>query len=149
MSEEEPTMQDLDVNVGCKSLFAFLVRNLTNDINYAVERFQAGRWGRFLSPDILGGSLMNPQSLNRYAYVLNNPCTLIDPLGLTPKCTFTASGGSNLPKEAKDEINRILGQAGVHADFVDGDSGDVNIVQNASVTEQAVLRARFQGQQHS
>jgi len=25
---------------------------------------------------------MNPQSLNRYAYVLNNPTTLIDPLGL-------------------------------------------------------------------
>src|ERR1700748_1936466 len=29
--------------------------------------------GRFMSPDPLGGDLTNPQSLNRYAYVLNNP----------------------------------------------------------------------------
>ena len=38
--------------------------------------------GRWLSPDPLGGDITNPQSLNRYAYVMNNPTTLIDPLGL-------------------------------------------------------------------
>jgi RHS repeat-associated protein len=38
--------------------------------------------GRWLSPDPLGGDITNPQSLNRYAYVLNNPTTLVDPLGL-------------------------------------------------------------------
>jgi uncharacterized protein RhaS with RHS repeats len=38
--------------------------------------------GRWLTPDPLGGDLTNPQSLNRYAYALNNPTTLIDPLGL-------------------------------------------------------------------
>jgi RHS repeat-associated protein len=37
---------------------------------------------RWLSPDPLAGDVMNPQSLNRYAYVLNNPVNLIDPLGL-------------------------------------------------------------------
>ena len=35
-----------------------------------------------MSPDPLGGDITNPQSLNRYAYVLNNPTTLTDPLGL-------------------------------------------------------------------
>jgi RHS repeat-associated protein len=52
--------------------------------NYALARFDAGRWGRFLSPDPYLGSMdiTNPQSLNRYAYVLNNPLNLIDPLGL-------------------------------------------------------------------
>ena len=42
--------------------------------------FQQGRW---LSPDLYDGSydLSNPQSLNRYAYVLNNPLSLIDPTG--------------------------------------------------------------------
>ena len=38
--------------------------------------------GRWLSPDALAGDISNPQSLNRYAYVLNNPTTLTDPLGL-------------------------------------------------------------------
>src|SRR3989442_872619 len=38
--------------------------------------------GRWLSPDPIGGDISNPQSLNRYAYVLNNPTSLIDPLGL-------------------------------------------------------------------
>jgi hypothetical protein len=38
--------------------------------------------GHWLSPDPLAGDISNPQSLNRYAYVLNNPTTLTDPLGL-------------------------------------------------------------------
>jgi RHS repeat-associated protein len=39
---------------------------------------------RWMSPDPLGGDATNPQSLNRYAYVMNNPTTLTDPLGLQP-----------------------------------------------------------------
>ncbi|HLY61017.1 MAG TPA: RHS repeat-associated core domain-containing protein [Terriglobia bacterium] len=38
--------------------------------------------GRWLTPDPLAGDITNPQSLNRYAYVLNSPCSLGDPLGL-------------------------------------------------------------------
>ena len=43
--------------------------------------FMQGRW---LSPDPYEGSydISNPQSLNRYAYVLNNPLAYIDPWGL-------------------------------------------------------------------
>src|SRR5437867_1124291 len=38
--------------------------------------------GRWLSPDPLGGDVANPQSLDRYAYALNSPTNLVDPLGL-------------------------------------------------------------------
>src|SRR2546422_11417504 len=38
--------------------------------------------GRWLSPDPLAGDIANPQSLNRYAYVVNNPTNFTDPLGL-------------------------------------------------------------------
>ena len=40
--------------------------------------------GRWFSPDPYDGSydFTNPQSLNRYSYVLNNPLSFIDPLGL-------------------------------------------------------------------
>jgi RHS repeat-associated protein len=40
--------------------------------------------GRWMSPDPYAGSydFSNPQSLNRYSYVTNNPLSMIDPLGL-------------------------------------------------------------------
>jgi hypothetical protein len=44
--------------------------------------------GRWLSPDPLGGDVTNPQSLNRYACVMNNPTTFVDPLGLLIHCPF-------------------------------------------------------------
>jgi hypothetical protein len=43
--------------------------------------------GRWISPDPAGLAavdLTNPQSLNRYAYVMNNPMVLFDPLGMCP-----------------------------------------------------------------
>ncbi len=42
--------------------------------------------GRWLTPDPTGGDVANPQSLNRYAYSLNNAATFNDPLGLQ-QCT--------------------------------------------------------------
>src|SRR5207253_433912 len=42
--------------------------------------------GRWISPDPAGAavaSLLNPQSWNRYAYVLNNPNSFVDLLGLS------------------------------------------------------------------
>jgi RHS repeat-associated protein len=45
------------------------------------RRYQP-RLYHWLSPDPLGGDITNPQSLNRYAYAMNNPTTLTDPLGL-------------------------------------------------------------------
>jgi RHS repeat-associated protein len=37
--------------------------------------------GRWMSPDPVAGDVTNPQSLNRYAYVVNNPASLTDPSG--------------------------------------------------------------------
>jgi hypothetical protein len=44
-----------------------------------------GTDGRWMTPDALGGDITSPQSLNRYAYALNQPTTLIDPSGLSPQ----------------------------------------------------------------
>ena len=61
-------------------------------------RNYASMQGRWLSPDPVGGNITNPQSLNRYAYVLNNPTTLTDPLGLCspadPNCHQPCQIGS-------------------------------------------------------
>jgi RHS repeat-associated protein len=55
-------------------------------------RLFSGNLGRWFTPDPLGGDVTNPQSLNRYAYVLNNPMTLTDPTGLV-----TIHGPGNPP----------------------------------------------------
>ena len=49
-------------------------------------RFYASNLGRWHSPDPMGGNITNPQSLNRYAYVANNPTSLTDPVGLQGGC---------------------------------------------------------------
>jgi RHS repeat-associated protein len=47
-------------------------------------RYYDPRRGRFMSPYPLGGTVGNPQSLNRYAYVVNDPENLTDPSGERP-----------------------------------------------------------------
>ncbi len=45
-------------------------------------RYYVPEQSHWLTPDPLAGDISNPQSLNRYAYVGNNPTSSIDPLGL-------------------------------------------------------------------
>ena len=50
-------------------------------------RFYDPLLGRFLSADSLVPSPTNPQTLNRYAYTLNNPLKHTDPTGHSAKAT--------------------------------------------------------------
>jgi RHS repeat-associated protein len=57
----------------------------SNYIDYMHARSTVPQWGRFLSVDpviIVKANMKTPQGWNRYAYVQNNPVTLIDPTGL-------------------------------------------------------------------
>jgi RHS repeat-associated protein len=45
-------------------------------------RYNNSSIGRFMSPDPLGGKRVDPQTLNLYSYVINNPLNLIDPTGM-------------------------------------------------------------------
>ena len=51
---------------------------------YMNARFYDPRLGRFLTADTIVPDLLNPQALNRYAYVYNNPISNIDPSGNAP-----------------------------------------------------------------
>jgi RHS repeat-associated protein len=51
---------------------------------YFGARYYNASLGRFMSPDPTVPGLMNPQALNRYAYVLNNPLRYTDPTGYSP-----------------------------------------------------------------
>jgi RHS repeat-associated protein len=49
-------------------------------------RYYSPTMGRFLSVDLVIGKTQQPQSWNRYAYVMNNPINRVDPTGLAEKC---------------------------------------------------------------
>ncbi len=54
-------------------------------LHYFGARHYSSQFGRFMSPDPTGiflGNLNDPQSLNLYSYVRNNPTSMTDPSGL-------------------------------------------------------------------
>jgi len=75
------------------------------------NRMYASSYGRWFTPDPLGGDVTNPQSLNRYAYVLNNPMTLTDPTGLNP-CPTIGPGGSYACTPEQAAQSNVSGPAG-------------------------------------
>jgi len=77
--------------------YAGLDRDAESDTEHAQFRNYASAQGRWLAPDPYMGSyaLTNPQSMNRYAYALNNPTSSIDPSGreVCQECFDDGGGG--------------------------------------------------------
>lgn len=64
-------------------------------LDFAQARYYNSTHGRFTSVDPLtaSASIKNPQTFNRYSYVLNSPYKYTDPLGLLPSSWNTHYGG--------------------------------------------------------
>jgi RHS repeat-associated protein len=60
-------------------------------------RYDSSSLGRFMTPDPLGGRLIDPQTLNKYSYVRNNPINLTDPTGM-----YTCEDDENKCKTKQD-----------------------------------------------
>ncbi len=90
--------------------FTSYERDAESGNDYAIARHYSSRLGRFLSPDLLGGVVGDPQSLNRYAYSRNDPINRIDPLGLT--CIFVDEESGDItedPEATKEECEEEEG----------------------------------------
>jgi RHS repeat-associated protein len=57
-------------------------RDAESGLDNFTARYFGSSLGRFMTPDPMGGHQEDPQTLNKYAYVRNNPVTLTDPTGL-------------------------------------------------------------------
>ena len=69
-------------------------RDSESGLDYFDTRYLASTMGRFVSPDDgTGYDSAQPQSLNRYSYVRNNPLRYVDPYGHS---THTAANGDVL-----------------------------------------------------
>jgi RHS repeat-associated protein len=69
---------------GVRQKFTGYEADAETDLNFAQARYQSATQGRFTSPDptLLSVNAHNPQTWNRYSYVMNNPLAFTDPLGL-------------------------------------------------------------------
>jgi RHS repeat-associated protein len=61
---------------------------------YMNARYYDPLLGRFISPDTVVPAAANPQALNRYAYVYNNPISNMDPTGHVPVVAAIATAVS-------------------------------------------------------
>jgi RHS repeat-associated protein len=75
-----PFGQTLAGSVDTDKLFTGQRLDLTG-LYYYGARYYDPTIGRFISPDTIVPYPINPQSLNRYSYCLNNPLKYIDPSG--------------------------------------------------------------------
>jgi RHS repeat-associated protein len=76
-------------------------------LEFAQARYYNTAHGRFTSVDPLMASanVKNPQTFNRYSYVLNSPYKFSDPLGLKPS---TARGERKYNQELADFLDRNM-----------------------------------------
>ena len=92
--------------------FATYTRDSATGNDYADQRYYTSTLGRFMTVDPgNAGAINNPQSLNRYTYVIGDPVNSFDPEGL---CTIFGGGitqsafnNSNLLQEFASELGGI------------------------------------------
>ena len=79
--------------------------------DYFNARYYSNSTGRFLSPDPLGlyyADPTNPQSLNLYGYVMNNPLTVVDPTGLALQLNCSPSSPDSSSTGTDDAGNTVV-----------------------------------------
>jgi RHS repeat-associated protein len=118
---------------------------------YFKARYYDPNIGRFLSPDSIMADLYDPQSLNRYSYVLNSPLRYNDPTGNWP--SFKAIGNTisnsvqtavNTVKQNMDIVHTVLDVAGmipVVGEAFDAVNGVIYAVQGDYVNAALSLAA--------
>ncbi len=89
--------------------------------DYFEARYYSSAMGRFMSPDpsVLDfADLTNPQSLNLYAYALNNPLKFIDPTGLD-QCFWDDGTSDDRPENGGATQQECTDQGGSWAGNTD------------------------------
>lgn len=81
-------------------------------LDFAQARYYNSSHGRFTSIDPLTASAdtKNPQTFNRYSYVLNSPYKFTDPLGLLPQ-SFSGGGFCSASQSSCEEGEEITTQS--------------------------------------
>ncbi|MBX3267044.1 MAG: RHS repeat-associated core domain-containing protein [Acidobacteria bacterium] len=115
--------------------FTTYERDGETDLDYAQARLLNYGQGRFSSPDpfLSSGTVVNPQTWNRYVYVSNNPVTYVDPFGLY--AWSRALGGSASDDALRQQITGIQADGNI--------SDEEKTAKIAAINDILTKRAQF------
>jgi RHS repeat-associated protein len=101
-------------------------RDTESGLDHFQFRSYSSNMGRWMSPDpagMMAADIEYPQTLNRYAYVNNNPLSFTDPLGLD--CAYLNNSGSGVESFDQHSSSGECGKTGGY--WVDGGLTDAKI----------------------
>ena len=87
---------------------------------FAQARRYDANVGRFVSEDIVKGSIIAPFTMNHYGYCWNRPMDLVDLNGMWPSLSDVEAGIKNMASSAIETVSQMTDSAlGVVGDFYD------------------------------
>ena len=105
----EPRISALGYSVdSVRQTYTGYEKDSETDLAFAQARYYSPLFGRFYSvdPSATSARKLNPQTLNRYVYVLNDPLDLRDPSGLSVEsCGHQGEEGCN--KKKKNDLGEF------------------------------------------
>ncbi len=105
--------------------FATLDYDSETTTDHAQFRQYNSTEGRWMQPDPYSGSydFTNPQSLNRYAYVMGAPLSMVDPQGLQPQIYFCGYNDDGSPRYCLDTFGSGTSEEGTAGGSFGGAGG--------------------------
>lgn len=101
--------------VGVPFKFTGKERDSESGLDNFGARYDSSQYGRFMTPDpvtITTERLYDPQQLNAYAYVRNNPLRFNDPTGEILQCTSASTDDDQAAKDRQQCFNDLKTIAG-------------------------------------
>jgi len=118
------------------------------DLYYYGGRYYDQELGKFVSPDPFVPEPEEPQSLNRYSYVVNNPVNLIDPTGYSFWSVFFSIvkfligfGGGGDPLSSMAHIPPSVGGSAMGENFFDDGVVSESVVNGLRANNVAFYQA--------
>ncbi len=99
---------------GATSVFAFAgEQGDATGLTYLRARYYSAYLNQWIQPDTILPDFKNPQSLNRYTYVLDNPVLYTDPSGHDNSFRYDREAAAGYAKEWNTQINPAYGAFGL------------------------------------
>ncbi len=127
--------------------FAQTYRDSDSGLDYAMNRYYASGIGRFVTTDPMAGHFSSPQSLNLYAYVVNDPTNQTDPDGLCPQGYVEATSQYDIAlitNTVASYVNEGIGYSyGSHYQL--NGNGSLNAIDCSGLVSQALAGIEYAG----